>query len=854
MHSLLQVLKAEELRQIFILHSYSQHYPWTQSQHDNFVATVSAQVQSPLIFNTEHLDTKRINYDQSYKELFKAYLQSKYVDYKPDIIYVTDDNALDFVTRHLPESLSSAPVIFSGINNYELINSLDTGKFVGVFEKKEIAPNLDLLEILDKNARDVLVVGDASSTYDAIKREIKTVLTSKPKINAHFVEHKHIAGLIAQLKERSEKYLILTTIGGMTSADGKVVPLREALNQIVAVKKFIIISMEDAYLSDGILGGYVTNGVKQGEQAGLLANKYLAGHAISSLSMITDSMNTYIFDHRLLEKYQFTLPESIRDTAKIIHEPVSWYERLRNLIIGLLVSLVIVILALLAGFVWTLSRKNREIVLRTKLIENKEQLELERLQKVESYQDALVELSRGNLASLKDEFANVAKISSETLGIKQVGIWLYNDDRTAIICQSIYVLGSGDQAAGATLNRIDFPEYFKAVDSGSLLAIHDAISDPITAELKDVYLIPNNISSMLDVPIFYQGECMGVVCHEHVGSQREWSSDEQEFAYAAAKNISLSLEISKRKEIETVLEHQAYHDALTNLPNRVLLVDRLNQAILQASRNNSLVAVLFFDLDNFKIINDSFGHIIGDKVLVAVSERLKHQFRGMDTVARVGGDEFVLILHPFDDVNQVTATTSSICDLLKKPMVVDDHELYASASIGVSIYPNDGNSAELLIKNADSAMYHAKEAGRNSFQFYAQEMTDKAMKRIQTASSLRKAIVNEEFVVHYQPQYDVAHKKLVGFEALVRWQHPELGLLSPYEFIDVAEEIGLIVEIDRYVMESSLRLFKKWREKGLEVGVLSLNLSTRQLDKDDFFNTLSKSLKENEFSSSMDGF
>jgi EAL domain-containing protein (putative c-di-GMP-specific phosphodiesterase class I) len=165
----------------------------------------------------------------------------------------------------------------------------------------------------------------------------------------------------------------------------------------------------------------------------------------------------------------------------------------------------------------------------------------------------------------------------------------------------------------------------------------------------------------------------------------------------------------------------------------------------------------------------------------------------------------------------------------------------------VSVYPNDGSSSDILITNADSAMYHAKEAGKNTFQFYTQEMTENAINRTQMGSSLRKAIANEEFVVHFQPQYDVALKQLIGFEALVRWQHPEQGLLSPYYFIETAEEIGLIVQIDRYVMAYSLRLFKKWRQQGLDVGVLSLNLSMRQLDEDDFFSEVSSSLLDNDF-------
>jgi diguanylate cyclase (GGDEF)-like protein len=838
---------AKDSQQILIIHSYSQHYPWTKLQHDGFVATLNDSELGSFVFSTEHLDIKRLNYDESYKQMFSSYLESKYENFSPSLIYVTDDAALNFAASYLPDYLQSAPVIFSGVNNYEMANALDAKKFVGVVEKKDIASNIDLLSILDENVRDVLVISDASATYDSIKRELQKVLKTRPKMKVKFIEEKYLEPMLTELKQRSEKYLILTTIDGMISAEDRSVELSEVLKKIIALKKFIIISMEDAFLSDGILGGHVTDGDKQGQQAGQLAQAYFAGQSISTLTTIIDPINSYVFDYQLLEKYKLTLPEQIKSVANILNKPTSWYERFRTIIVSLCVALIFTIILILVSFVWTLSRKNKEILSRTQLIESKEQLEIERLQKVETYQEALVELSRGNFGCLDDEFGYAAKISAETLGIKQVGIWLYNNDHTDIVRQTIYVLGSGQQNVSATLHRVDFPTYFDAVDSGCSLAIDNASIDPITAELNEVYLAPNNITSMLDVPIFYQGQCMGVVCHEHIGDPRNWTPDEQEFAYAVAKNVSLSFEISKRKEIEAVLEHQAYHDALTNLPNRTLLIDRLDQAILQASRERSLVAILFFDLDNFKMINDSFGHVVGDKVLIKVSQLLRAKFREMDTIARIGGDEFVMILGAFKNVNQMTAMTSSIYDMLQSAIDIDGHQLYVTASIGVSVYPNDGASSEELIKNADAAMYHAKEAGKNSFQFYAQEMTDRAIKRIQIGSALRKAIVNEEFVVHYQPQYDVELRKLIGFEALVRWQHPEQGLLLPCEFIDIAEEIGLIVQIDRFVLVYSLRLFKKWRQQGLDVGKLSLNLSTRQLDEDNFYSEVSNSLQDNDF-------
>lgn len=838
---------SDNINHIFVLHSYGQQYPWTESQHQGFLSALDQTKASNFLVSTEHLDTKRLSYDAAYQEMFKGYLEHKYPDYQPDLVYVTDDNALDFATRFLIKQFPFAPVIFSGVNNLDAIRQLDLERFVGVYEHKEIQPNLNLLRILEPNLESVLIVGDASETHLAIKLEVTRELENQSSIKPVFIESNQLDELVRQLELHPEKYIVLTTVGGVRAKDGNALTLDQVLSEIVSAGNFIVISMEDAYLKTGILGGYVTDGYLQGESAGQLAVQYFSGQAIHELSNIISGTNRYIFDDRLLRKYQLSLPEEIKAQALLRHQPSSWYERNRAFITSALMALSILVFVILVLFAWTLSRKNRQISQHAREIENREKQELQRLKKVEVFQDALVELSKENAPDLDDAFAHATRISSETIGVKQVSVWLCTEGRKSIVCHSQYVMGEGFIEPGAELKRIDFPTYFNGMDTGRILAIDDVFSDPVTSELTDVYLAPNNITSMLDVPILYQGDCMGVVCHEHIGKPRRWTLDEQEFAYAVAKTVSLSLEISRRRDMEQKLEHHAYHDALTGLPNRELLADRLDQAILQASRNKDLVAVLFIDLDNFKHINDSLGHSMGDKILVEVSRLLTSQVREMDTVSRIGGDEFIMVMHPFMTVNQVTDVASMIYRSLQEPIITQGHELSATASIGVSIFPNDGDSSETLIKNADAAMYHAKSEGRNAFHFYTKEMTHKAMDRISLESSLRKAISNNEFVVFYQPQYDLIKKKLVGFEALVRWDHPEKGILSPFHFISVAEEVGLIVQIDRMVMESAMQQFKIWRDKGFDVGALNLNLSMRQLDQNDFYDEVENQLKINEF-------
>ncbi len=292
-------------------------------------------------------------------------------------------------------------------------------------------------------------------------------------------------------------------------------------------------------------------------------------------------------------------------------------------------------------------------------------------------------------------------------------------------------------------------------------------------------------------------------------------------------------------ERSLLLQHQAQYDALTELPNRLLFLDRLEQSIKNAVNSREKFAVLFLDLDYFKEINDSFGHDFGDKLLIIVGEYLQNVVRGIDSVARMGGDEFTIILNNLKDENELVSILQQVMQVFSKPFTIAHKKFYVTCSIGIAMFPLHGKSPESLLKNADAAMYKAKEQGRANYQFYTNDMTQKAYERITLETELRQAIVNEEFEVYYQPQVSIKTNKITGMEALIRWNHPKLGIVQPAKFIPLAEETGLIVEIDRQVMKTAMRQYKKWAEEGLAAGVLSLNLSMLQLNHNDFVDFVS---------------
>lgn len=286
---------------------------------------------------------------------------------------------------------------------------------------------------------------------------------------------------------------------------------------------------------------------------------------------------------------------------------------------------------------------------------------------------------------------------------------------------------------------------------------------------------------------------------------------------------------SKTKE----LHHTAHHDSLTGLPNRLFFLDSLEQSLKSATRHKQNVAVLFLDLDRFKEVNDTHGHEVGDKLLIAVTNKLQSVFRKEDTVARLGGDEFTVILQNINDKNIIQLLNKMI-NVMQEKFIIDAIEINTTFSIGVSLFPKDGITSEILLRNADTAMYTAKENGKNTYAFYDKEMTALAFERVHLENDIIRALENGEFEPYFQVQMDSKSDKVIGMEVLIRWNHPTKGLIFPDMFITFAEEIGILSTIDNYMMKKSMKIVLEWYKKGLNPGVLSLNLSAKQLENDTY--------------------
>ena len=410
------------------------------------------------------------------------------------------------------------------------------------------------------------------------------------------------------------------------------------------------------------------------------------------------------------------------------------------------------------------------------------------------------------------------------------------------------------------------------IDNGNFIQCNEKIVEMLLYDSKDEVLNmhPSEFSPEFQPdgrPSYEKAEEMMKLAIENDGNQFEWmhkrSNGENFWSEINLTPITLNnskviyviwRDISEKKiaqkmlmEQKDILYYQAHHDSLTNLPNRMLFNERLEYGLGKAKHKRTKLALLYIDLDEFKQINDSLGHEIGDRVLTVVAERLKAKIRKKDTLARLGGDEFVIIMEEYKKIKDLSSVAEKILEVLIQPIHIEGQTLYISCSIGISLYPKDDIYADNLLKYADAAMYKAKDEGRNNYQFYRTEMTDHAFERIIMKAGLRKALDNEEFIVYYQPQIDARSEKLIGLEALVRWKHPNMGLMPPAKFISLAVESGLIVEVDRWVMRTAMDQVKEWYKDGLSPGILALNLTLTNLKQDNYLESLNECIAKNDF-------
>jgi len=396
------------------------------------------------------------------------------------------------------------------------------------------------------------------------------------------------------------------------------------------------------------------------------------------------------------------------------------------------------------------------------------------------------------------------------------------------------------------------PQTFQFIKANSLACVDTGFTPEEIQEKTFIELAPNldpkKLNQMCDSLI---NKIRPMVSFETAFQRKDGSNypTECKLQLVEPKNSETEIlvwvqDITERKQMENTIRQMAYYDSLTGLPNRNLLNDRLAVALANASRSGQKVAILFLDLDHFKTINDSLGHEAGDQLLQQVSLRIKETLRKQDTIARIGGDEFIILIPGLTDTDHTARLAEKILDAITPMFRIGDNELHIGCSIGISIFPDDGIEIKTLLKNSDLAMYRAKEKGRNTFQLYTPAMNFKAMERLAVEKNLRKALDREEFELYYQPKINLQTGQIAGMEALIRWDSPELGLVMPNQFIPIAEETRLIIQLGHWVLLTACRQVKQWQDAGLPQIPISVNLSVVQFTHPNLVSEIDKVLKQ----------
>lgn len=380
-----------------------------------------------------------------------------------------------------------------------------------------------------------------------------------------------------------------------------------------------------------------------------------------------------------------------------------------------------------------------------------------------------------------------------------------------------------------------FPWWIDQLSNNKIVYVANVDDMDVEALAEKEQLQRQNIKSLLALPIEVDNSLYGFIGLDSVIKATMWS-DENIESLKIISNILASgfLQLKADKEIN----HMAYYDSLTNLPNRVLFADRVNQSIQLAKRTGSYASVIFIDLDGFKSVNDSMGHSGGDELLKKVADDLVSLLRKSDTVARFGGDEFMILLNSINDYNAVSSIADKIMKLFSKRISVNDQKFYLSASAGIAIYPVDGDNPDMLIKNADIAMYKAKLNGKNQYALCTPQMKEEVQQTIELSNYSHRALERGEFVVHYQPQINLATNTISGFEALLRWNHPTLGDIPPNVFIPILEKNGLINSVGEWILKEACLQNKTWQDLGLPSMVVAINLSAIQIVNPEVIETI----------------
>lgn len=880
-------------KNVLLLNSYDQNMNWVKGITRGVLDTFR-QTKESITVRIENMDTKMIS-SSEYYEVYTDYLRVKYKDVSLSVILASDNNAYDFLRKYRDKIFPNVPVVFCGVNNFQLQQIAHLDFFTGVEEIISFNETVHLISNYHPETTEIFIINDYLPTGRAWAENIKKdVQDLKLEIKIRFSDDVPIKQLQREIQNLPETAVVL--LGVYYSDNYGYSSSYEAIGEELAkVSKVPVYCLAEFNINQYVIGGIVVSGYSEGSAIAKTALKIIGGVDPQTIPVRSTGSNRGIFNYPRLEQYGID-EQQLPSKSIVINRPFSLYEEYYSqvwLIISFIGALLLIIFFLVINIT---KRRHAE-----RLLKSSEQ-NFRAFFEMASVGVAQIDIRSGKYIKINQKYCEIVgfgieellNLTSDTIThpddldfqhqqmqlllgghiseftiekryIQKDGtiVWAYltasplwrdgeNPDYVLGVIRDITVRKQAEERLVFAQKVFDNSiEGIVVTDAeGVILQVNSSFST-ITGytAAEAIGQNPRILKSDKHSPPFYE-EMWNKITTEGQWAGETWNRRKNGEAYpewltiSAVRNdkgiitnfVSIFHDISQHVQQQEVIEYQTQHDALTELPNRVLINDRLKNALEKIQRSGKQVALLYLDIDNFKYINDAFGHKVGDDILVELSKRFSSIMRAADTVARLGGDDFLVLLTDLEDLNVASEIAMRLIGSLEKPFNHGDVDFFVTASVGVTIAPDDGVDPVTLVKNADVAMYRAKNLGKNNYQYFAPELDAQVHRRIALEMKLRKGIELEEFELYYQPLVHSLSGKIIGAEALIRWMSGG-EIISPGEFIPLAEDSGLILPLGEWVLKTAARQAKKWQDAGYALTV-SVNISSRQFAGQGLFKLL----------------
>ncbi|OKP99712.1 ABC transporter substrate binding protein [Paenibacillus sp. P46E] len=807
-------------KNVLVIHSYQKGFEWTDEQSTGIEEILKGAGNVPLIY-TEYMDWKRYPSQENLQQLYNR-IKFKYQNTPIDAIITTDDAALSFALKYRQELLHDAPIIFSGVNERGVASIRDKHNLTGVIEQINSSQTIQMALHINPLIRKVYVVFDNSesglSTGQMVMDQITSLNRGLEIIPMNRFSIEQIKQNVSTLS--SDSIVLMTTY--YSDSTGRIIEFNRFASELANSSSVPVYHLYDFGLNHGAFGGSLISGKIQGQTSAGLALRILQGKPADELPIVTDGTKRNVFDYNELRHFDISM-NKLPTGSEIINKPFSFYETYKTLVLSIIAAF-----AVLVTFIFILL-----------------------------FYVQLVKRMRSNLEKSNERFSLAAYGSDAVIWDVDMStmIYYFSDSWYELLGYERDEINESHGGWRDIVHPEDAEQQEKArsqhLEGRSSYYYAEYRMRCKSGEYKWFQARGKVLRNAAGGYVRFAGSMIDVTDRKSYESKLQMSYQELESTYEelTALQDELLEQYNKVVENQELLQtseekyrYLAYNDILSGLPNRLSLSEELENFIEE--HPDGRAALFFLDIDNFKYINDTMGHTLGDQLLVKAGERLLELSDGRCLHFRFGGDEFVILIKDIEGYSEVIFCAESLVQGFGEPFELNDSSVHISVSIGIARYPENGTSAGELLKNADIAMYKAKEEGKGTYVMYGEEMQRHFDERMIVEHHLRNAIANNELSLHYQPLVDIGSGDIWGFEALIRWNSPVLGLVSPLSFITIAEDCRLIVPIGEWVLRNACRFMKELHAQGYEGYHISVNISVIQLMLDDFTEMVLTILRE----------